>query len=100
VVTAQSAADIAAAVRFARANNLRLVIKGRGHSYLGASNAPDSLLIWTRHMDQVTIDDAFTPRGSTAAPVPAVSCGGGAMRLHAYGVGSEAWGEDGFVRRL
>jgi FAD/FMN-containing dehydrogenase len=84
VVTAQSAADIAAAVGFARTHNLRLVIKGRGHSYLGASNAPDSLLIWTRHMDDVTVHDAFSPAGSNAAPVPAVSCGAGAMWLHAY----------------
>ena len=44
VVAAESAADVAAAVRFARAHNLRLVVKGGGHSYLGASNAPDSLL--------------------------------------------------------
>ena len=83
-VTAESAADIAAAVRFARAHNLRLVIKGRGHSYLGASNAPDSLLIWTRHMDDVTVHDAFTPQGASGPPVPAVSCGAGAMWLHAY----------------
>ena len=84
VVAAQSATDVAASVRFAVAHNLRLVIKGRGHSYFGASNAPDSLLIWTRHMDDVTVHDAFTPVGSYAAPVPAVSCGGGAMWLHAY----------------
>ena len=84
VVAAQSATDVAASVRFAVAHNLRLVIKGRGHSYFGASNAPDSLLIWTRHMDDVTVHDAFTPAGSAAAPVPAVSCGGGAMWLHAY----------------
>jgi len=83
-VTAQSAHDIAAAVNFARIHNLRLVIKGRGHSYFGASNAPDSLLVWTRHMDDVTVHDAFTPAGSTAAPVSAVTCGGGAMWLHAY----------------
>ena len=67
-----------------RAHNLRLVIKGRGHSYFGGSNAPDSLLLWTRHMDDVTVHDAFTPAGSNAAPVPAVSCGAGAMWLHAY----------------
>ena len=84
VVDARSAEDVAAAVRFAGARNLRLVVKGRGHSYLGGSNAPDSLLVWTRHMDQVTVHDAFTPQGSTAPPVPAVSCGGGAMWLHAY----------------
>ncbi len=84
MVDARSADDVAAAVRFAAAHNLRLVIKGRGHSYLGGSNAPDSLLVWTRHMDAVTTHDAFTPAGSTAAPVPAVSCGAGAMWMHAY----------------
>jgi FAD/FMN-containing dehydrogenase len=83
-VAAERAADVAAAVRFARAHNLRLVVKGRGHSYLGASNAPDSLLIWTRHLDAVVVHAAFTPAGSSAAPVPAVSCGGGAMWMHAY----------------
>ncbi len=50
VVAAESAADVAAAVKFARAHNLRLVVKGGGHSYLGGSNAPDSLLIWTKPM--------------------------------------------------
>jgi FAD/FMN-containing dehydrogenase len=84
VVAAQSVADVVAAVTFARAHNLRLVVKGRGHSYLGASNAPDSLLLWTRHMDSVTVHDAFTPQGSKSAPVPAVSAAAGAMWLHAY----------------
>jgi FAD/FMN-containing dehydrogenase len=83
-VEAESAADVVAAVNFARTHNLRLVVKGRGHSYLGTSNAPDSLLIWTRRMDGVTVHDAFTPQGSSAPPAPAVSCGGGAMWLHAY----------------
>ena len=41
------------AVNFARENNLRLVVKGGGHSYQGTSNAPDSLLIWTRHMNDI-----------------------------------------------
>src|SRR5580704_15209488 len=84
VVAAENVADVIAAVRFARAHNLRLVIKGRGHSFFGGSNAPDSLLLWTRHMDDVTVHDAFTPAGSKAAPVPAASCGAGAMWLHAY----------------
>jgi FAD/FMN-containing dehydrogenase len=84
MVDARSAADIAAAVRFAAARNLRLVIKGRGHSYLGGSSAPDSLLVWTRHMDEVSVHEGFTPAGSGAAPVPAVSCGAGAMWMQAY----------------
>ena len=84
MVTAQSAADVAAAVHFARDHNIRLVVKGRGHSYLGTSSAPDSLLVWTRKMDAVSVHDAFTPAGSSAAPVPAVSVGAGCMWLHAY----------------
>jgi FAD/FMN-containing dehydrogenase len=90
MVAAESTADIAAAVRFANANNLRLVIKGRGHSYFGTSCAPDSLLVWTRKMDAITVHDAFTPQGSNAAPVPAISAGAGAMWLHTYQAAASA----------
>ena len=47
-VAAETTADVVAAVNFAREHNLRLVVKGGGHSYQGTSNAPDSLLVWTR----------------------------------------------------
>ena len=84
VVAAETAADVAAAIRFARAHNLRLVVKGGSHSFLGTSNAPDSLLVWTRRMNAVTVHDGFTPQGSEAAPVPAVSAGAGCIWLHLY----------------
>jgi FAD/FMN-containing dehydrogenase len=84
VVAAANASDVAAAVRFARAHNVRLVIKGGGHSYLGASNAPDSLLVWTRPMNAITVHDAFTPQSSGSIPVPAVSAGAGCIWLHLY----------------
>ena len=85
-VAARSAADVVAAVNFAREKNLRVVIKGGGHSYLGTSNAPDSLLIWTRAMNDITVHDAFVPQGCEAqgAPVPAVTVGAGAVWMHAY----------------
>jgi FAD/FMN-containing dehydrogenase len=83
-VAAESAADVAAAIRFARVHNLRLVVRGGAHSYLGASNAPDSLMIWTRHMRAITVHDAFSPAGSGAAPVPAVSLGAGCIWQDAY----------------
>jgi FAD/FMN-containing dehydrogenase len=85
-VAARNADDIAAAVNFARENNLRLVIKGGGHSYQGTSNAPDSLLIWTRHMHDVTIQNDFVARGckSTFAPQRAVTVGSGTIWLQAY----------------
>jgi len=84
VVAARNAADIAAAIRFAKVHRLRLVIRGGAHSYFGASNAPDSLMIWTRPMRSVTVHEAFTPKGSTKPPVAAVSAGAGAIWLDAY----------------
>src|SRR5277367_5116666 len=77
-VAARNAADIAAAVDFARENNLRLVVKGGGHSYQGTSNAPDSLLIWTRHMHDITVQDDFVPAGCKSVPQRAVTLGSGA----------------------
>ena len=53
-VTVRHTEDVVAAVNFARDNNLRLVVKGGGHSYQGTSNAADSLLIWTREMHDIT----------------------------------------------
>jgi FAD/FMN-containing dehydrogenase len=85
-VAARDAGDIAAAVNFARENNLRLVVKGRGHSYLGASNAPDSLMVWTRHMNDIQVHSAFVPQGCQGrmAPQPAVTMGAGAHWMQAY----------------
>ena len=85
-VKARSSGDVAAAVNFARDHNLRLVVKGTGHSYLGTSNAPDSLLIWTRAMDDVTLHDAFLPQGGEGrmAPCAAVSVGSGAVWIDLY----------------
>jgi FAD/FMN-containing dehydrogenase len=55
VVAASNADHIAAAVNFARENDLRLVVKGGGHRYQGTSNAADSLLVWTRRMHDITM---------------------------------------------
>jgi FAD/FMN-containing dehydrogenase len=86
VVAAESAADIAAAVDFAREHGAGLVIKGTGHDYLGRSCAPGSLMIWTHRMRDVTVHDAFVPAGSPAgeAGVPAITVGAGTRWLEAY----------------
>ena len=85
-IKARHTADIVAGVNFAREKNLRLVVKGGGHSYLGASNAPDSLLIWTRAMDKVTLHDDFVGQGCAGriAPVSAVSAEAGAVWADLY----------------
>ncbi|HTB67587.1 MAG TPA: FAD-binding oxidoreductase [Steroidobacteraceae bacterium] len=83
-IKARTTADVVAGVNFARLNNLRLVVKGTGHSYLGTSNAADSLLIWTRAMNRVQVHDAFTPMGCSDAPAPAVTAEPGAVSIDLY----------------
>jgi len=85
-VMARNAAEVASAVDFARTHNLRVVVKGGGHSYLGTSNAPDSLLIWTRNLTAVRLHDEFVGEGCAGriAPQPAVSLGAGCMWIDAY----------------
>jgi FAD/FMN-containing dehydrogenase len=84
VVKAENAADVAAAVRFARFHNMRLVIRGGGHSYFGTSSAPNSLMIWTRRMNGVRLHDAFVPDRCDMRPVQAVSLGAGCLWMDAY----------------
>ena len=85
-VAAKDAKHVAAAVKFARKNDLRLVVKGGGHSYQGTSNAADSLLIWTRHMNDITLHERFVPHGGEGKETPqrAVTCGAGAIWMQAY----------------
>jgi FAD/FMN-containing dehydrogenase len=83
-VAARKTDDVVAAIDFARDKNLRLVVKGTGHSYLGTSNAPDSLLVWTRAMNKVTLHDAFKPQGCGGAAVTAVTAEPGAMWMDMY----------------
>ena len=79
-VAAKTTADVVAAVNFARKNNLRLVVKGGGHSYQGTSNAADSLLVWTRGMNAIIAARRLRRRRlrGRAAPQPAVSIEAGA----------------------
>ena len=85
-VAARTTDDVVAAVNFAREHNLRLVVKGGGHSYQGTSNAADSLLIWTRQMNAITVHDAFVGTGceGQAAPQPAVTVEAGAIWGQVY----------------
>lgn len=85
-VAARSTEDVIAAVDFAREHRLRLVIKGGGHSYQGTSNAPDSLLVWTRKMTAITLHDAFVAQGceGRAEPQRAVTVEAGAIWSQVY----------------
>ena len=85
-IEAVNASDVIAGVNFARQHNLRLVIKGAGHDYLGRSSAPNSLLIWTHKMDQLHYDYHFTPAGCplNTRPVQAVTVAGGVRWIQTY----------------
>ncbi|MCI0748871.1 MAG: FAD-binding protein [Verrucomicrobia subdivision 3 bacterium] len=85
-VNAANSRDVVAAVNFARQHNLRLVIKGGGHSYQGTSNSAGSLLVWTRAMNAIAVHDDFVPRNCSGKvpPQPAVTVGAGAIWLHTY----------------
>ena len=85
-VAAATNADVVTAVNFAREHNLRLVVKGGGHSYQGTSNSADSLLIWTRKMNAITLHDAFVGTGCTGrnAPQQSVTVEAGAIWGQVY----------------
>jgi hypothetical protein len=83
-VAAHSTGDVVAAVNFARRHNLRLVVKGGGHSYQGTSSCAESLLVWTRRMNDITLHDDFVASGCPAAPVRAVTVGAGAVWAQVY----------------
>jgi FAD/FMN-containing dehydrogenase len=85
-VAAESAADIAAAVDFARRAGIEPVVKGGGHSYFGNSNRAGSLLIWTHRLRTIDLHPAFRGSGwpAHAAAVPAVSIGAGCLWGEVY----------------
>jgi FAD/FMN-containing dehydrogenase len=85
-VTAESAADVAAAVNFARRTSVPLVVKGGGHSYFGNSNRAGSVLVWTHRLRNIHLHDGFVPSGAPAATkaTPAVSVGAGTLWGEVY----------------
>lgn len=44
----------------AKTHNIRLVVKSSGHDYLGRSNAPNSLSIWTHHLTGISVHEGTT----------------------------------------
>ncbi len=97
VVAAESTADVQAAVAFASAHNLRLVVKNTGHSWFGTSAARGSLLVWTHRLNGTAFESNFTTNCSaTGGGVDVVRVGAGvqfaSLYAAAFAVGKQVIG--------
>lgn len=75
-IAVESAADVRLGVGFAGKHDLRLVVKGTGHDYLGRSNGDGGVLLWTHRLRKVWLHDWNG--------IPAVSAQAGARWLEVY----------------
>ena len=58
IAQCESAADVAHALRFARAHGLEIAVRGGGHSVAGTSLSEGGLVVDLRRMNDVTVDPA------------------------------------------
>ncbi|NBC19364.1 MAG: FAD-binding protein [Bacteroidetes bacterium] len=82
VARCTGAADVMAAVDLARANDLRLSVKGGGHDYAGQSAGEGGLMIDLSPMDGVRID----PRSKTAQVQAGATWGAFDHEAQAFGL--------------
>ncbi|KAF7335406.1 FAD-binding domain-containing protein [Mycena venus] len=81
-VEAETVQDVQAAVRFAGANNLRLVVKSSGHDHLGRSTAPNSLLIHMAKFTDLVFTDAFIVEGQNMGSAVTLGAGVHLQDMH------------------
>ncbi|KAI9159084.1 FAD-linked oxidoreductase ZEB1 [Paramyrothecium foliicola] len=74
-VKVRNAADVATTLKFARNNNLRVIVRNTGHDFLGRSTGAGALAIWTQ--DLKTID--FLDWSDKDYTGPAVKVGAGVL---------------------
>ncbi|OBR04746.1 FAD binding domain-containing protein [Colletotrichum higginsianum IMI 349063] len=74
-VDVRCTADVGHALKFAKANNLRVVVRNTGHDFLGRSTGAGALAIWTNHLK--TVD--FTTWSDKYYSGPAVNVGAGVL---------------------
>jgi len=89
-VNTQAELSNKAGIRFAQAHNLKVAIKASGHDFLGRSTAKNSLLLWTRNLENITFHDSFEVGGKTLGSAVTVESGVG---LHTLYVAAETQGK-------
>ena len=84
-IDVDSAATVAAGLKFAQDKNIRTSIKNTGHDYTGKSTGRGSLELWMHHMKDISILDYKSP-GYTGR---AVRVGAGVQFTDAYKTAAE-----------
>ncbi|ORY57253.1 uncharacterized protein BCR38DRAFT_461393 [Pseudomassariella vexata] len=87
VVNVTGAADVQAAIAFAKKNNVRLVIKNTGQDLLGKSTGKGGLSLWTHNLKSTR----FIPHYSESYyKGPAIKLGAGIKGFEAYAAANAA----------
>jgi hypothetical protein len=66
-IDVRDTSHISAALRFAKAHNIRVSIKNTGHDFFGRSVISNSLEIWTHNLDGLNFYQTFTASNCPAA---------------------------------
>jgi hypothetical protein len=84
-INVSSVGDVAAGVRFAKQNNIRLVIKNTGHDFLGRSTGQGSLSLWTHNLKSITVTNYTSPDYKG----PAIKLGAGVQAYEVYAAAAD-----------
>ncbi|KAF5026932.1 hypothetical protein F66182_962 [Fusarium sp. NRRL 66182] len=84
-INVDSASTVAAGIKFAQENNIRLSIKNTGHDYIGRSNGRGSLGLWTHNLKNMT----FFRYKSSHYTGQALKAGAGVQFMEAYKAASD-----------
>jgi FAD/FMN-containing dehydrogenase len=74
-VKATEAKDVTAALAFAKAENIRLLVRNTGHDFLGRSTGAGALAVWTQGLKSITFGE-WSDKYYTG---PSVTVGAGVM---------------------
>nr|QQW45469.1 FAD-linked oxidoreductase CalF' [Aspergillus stellatus]BBM05079.1 putative FAD-binding domain-containing protein [Aspergillus stellatus] len=82
-INVTGADDVIAGIKFARENNVRLVIKNTGHDFSGKSTGPGALSLWTHNLNTTKIIENYEGAGYSG---PAAKLGAGVISGQVYEV--------------
>jgi FAD/FMN-containing dehydrogenase len=74
-VKVTNARDVVTSLRFAKANNVRVLVRNTGHDFLGRSTGAGALAIWTQNLKDIR----FTQWSDQYYSGPAITIGAGVL---------------------